>query len=401
MNIERLLLQEFRSYRDLELRLPAAGVRLVGANASGKSSLVEAIGMLATTRSPRTSTEREVINWASGEEIGFPPFARMLTDVVRATGNVQIEIGLQVEGGTTKSVKKQIKLNGRAVRGMDAVGALKAVLFSPEDVAMVAGPPSGRRRFLDVAISQIDGFYLRALSQLARLLSQRNSLLKTLGRDNLTVGSPRVDAQLDFWDRELSAIGAAIMARRQQTVARLDILAQQRFAALSGQDGFRVTYVPSFTLDALVGRPSSQSQHIEEIEAIIRREFEQSLVGARADELRRGSTLVGPHREDIALALNGVDLAVFGSRGQQRIAVIALKLAEVDLMTELGGEAPVLLLDDVLSELDRDHRDLLVESAVGTQTQLLVTTTDRDLVDVPSLAALPLALVVAGQITPI
>ncbi|MEJ7900968.1 MAG: AAA family ATPase, partial [Thermomicrobiales bacterium] len=248
MNIERLLLQEFRSYRDLELRLPAAGVRLVGANASGKSSLVEAIGMLATTRSPRTSTEREVINWASGEEIGFPPFARMLTDVVRATGNVQIEIGLQVEGGTTKSVKKQIKLNGRAVRGMDAVGALKAVLFSPEDVAMVAGPPSGRRRFLDVAISQIDGFYLRALSQLARLLSQRNSLLKTLGRDNLTVGSPRVDAQLDFWDRELSAIGAAIMARRQQTVARLDILAQQRFAALSGQDGFRVTYVPSFTL---------------------------------------------------------------------------------------------------------------------------------------------------------
>jgi len=398
MFLHRLTLQEFRSYRELRLDFDPAGLRLVGDNASGKSTLLEAIAMLATTRSPRTSGERDVIGWRSGEEYGVPPFARVEGLVHRGEAEVEVEIGLQADPERAGAVRKQIKLNGRSVRAMDAVGTLKAVLFSPEDVGLVAGSPSGRRRYLDLAVSQIDPQYLRALSRFAKVLAQRNSLLKALARDRVAPHSPKAAAQLEFWDEELLGHGSAIVARRMTAVARLDQLARERFGQLAGHPDFSVRYLPSFGLAAVAMPVPDGSDDPRRFEAIVRREYEAALREARPQEIRRGMSLVGPHREDIAFALGGVDLAVYGSRGQQRLAVVAIKLAEVALMREATGEPPVLLLDDVLSELDARHRGLMVEGAIADGMQLIVTATDSELLVMPSLQRLPMGRVEAGTV---
>ncbi len=399
MFLRRLELQEFRSFRRLDLALEPVGLRLVGPNASGKSTLLEAVMMLATTRSPRTSSERDTINWESGEEYAVPPFARIAGVVERSADQIEIEIGLEADPARPSAGRKRIKLNGRPVRALDAVGALRAVLFSPEDVGLIPGPPAGRRRYLDLAISQVDGTYLRALSRFSQVLIQRNSLLKSLARDRVAPGAPAVAAQLDFWDGELIAVGSVIIARRLAVVAEIDLLARERFGALAGSDDFVVHYNPALDLDGL--RESGAGvRDASLILPVVRREYEAALIEARPAEVRRGVSLIGPHREDLSFTLGGKDLAVFGSRGQQRLAVVALKLAEVALMGETAGEAPLLLLDDVLSELDAGHRAAMIEGVVERGVQLLVTTTDRDLLSLPVLAHLPLVGVASGAVIP-
>ena len=270
MHLIELELEEFRSYRRLSLPLDPRGLRLVGPNASGKSSLLEAIAMLATTRSPRSSSERDVIRWGSGEAFGVPPFARVRGHVGRQGGDVEIEIGLQIDPGRPGVIRKQIRLGGRAVRAMDAVGNLKAVLFSPEDVALVSGPPSGRRRYLDLLISQLDGAYLRALSQYARVLAQRNGLLKSLARERAPATSPAVISQLAFWDDELIALGAAIVARRWMVVRRLAELASWRFRLLSPGEELVGRYVPSVSVEEVaVGYGTDFAR----VQPIVAREF--------------------------------------------------------------------------------------------------------------------------------
>ena len=396
MYLRALELEEVRSYRHLELPLDARGLRLSGANGSGKSSLLEAIAMLATTRSPRSATDRDVINWASGTELGFPPFARVRGSVVAGHGEIDVEIGLQADPARTGQLRKQIKMNGRVVRAMDAVGALKAVLFSPEDVALVTGPPADRRRYLDLTISQLDGAYLRALSRYGRVLTQRNSLLRALGRERVGPSSPSATAQLAFWDAELVAYGSAVIARRHRVVRRLSSLAGERFRRLSGGADLEVTYEATVSLEALVGARTDAV--IDATQAVVAREYEGRLASLRGDELRRGASLAGPHRDDLGFALGRVDLATFGSRGQQRLAVVALKLAEVDLMTEAAGEPPVLLLDDVLSELDAGHRAQVTTTAAAVGAQVIVTATDADLLNRPDLAELPRGWVDAGRV---
>ena len=396
MYLRELELEEFRSYRRLALTFTPAGLRLTGANASGKSSLLEAIAMLATTRSPRAATEREVIHWQSGAEYGVPPFARLRGAVETAAGATELEIGLQADPARPGAVRKQIKLGGRPVRAMDAVGRLKAVLFSPEDVALVAGPPSGRRRYLDLTISQLDGPYLRALSRYARVLAHRNGLLKSLGRAGVSPRSPAVEAQLAFWDGELVALGAALIARRYLVVRGLNDLARTRFERLSPGERLEIGYRASLPLDVLDGRPDATS--MDHVQPLVAREYEQRLVAVRAEELRRGVSLVGPHRDDVSFVISDADLATFGSRGQQRLAVVALKLAETALMTEVAGEPPVLLLDDVLSELDAAHRALVTSTASAVGAQVIVTATDEELLERPDLAAVPRARVEAGII---
>ena len=397
MYLSELELEEFRSYRHLDLRLDPRGLRLVGGNATGKSSLLEAIAMLATTRSPRSATEREVINWESGIEYGLPPFARVGGGLIRQAGATEIEIGLQVDPARPGAVRKQIRLGGRPVRAADAVGTLKAVLFSPEDVALVAGPPSGRRRYLDLTISQLDGAYLRALSRYARVIAQRNGLLKALARERVSANSPAAETQLAFWDAELVAQGAAVVARRLLFVRRLNELAGDRFRRLSAGDSLTLAYRPTLPLDALADAHSFGSR--EQAQSLVAREYEERLREARVDELRRGASLVGPHRDDMTFAVEGVDLGTFGSRGQQRLAVVALKLAETELMTEVAGEPPVLLLDDVLSELDASHRRLVTSTAGAIGAQVVVTATDEELLERPDLEALPRARVERGEIT--
>ncbi len=395
MHLQELELAEFRSYRRLVLALSPAGLRLSGDNGSGKSTLLEAIAMLATTRSPRSVAERDVINWASGEDLAVPPFARVRGVVVGDDAQIEIEIALQVDPHRPSVVRKQIRVGGRPVRAMDAVGRLKAVLFSPEDVGLLAGSPAGRRRYLDLTISPLDGAYLRALSRYGRILTQRNSLLRGFARSHVAVSAPSVGAQLAFWDEELIAVGAAIVTRRERTIRRLAELARQRYGWLTGNAGLDLGYRSSVPLDALIDPSGTR---LDDAQALVAREFGERVAAARADELRRGVSLIGPHRDDFGFALDGVDLGVYGSRGQQRLAVVALKLAETALMIETAGEPPVLLLDDVLSELDVAHRGLVLKTAASVGAQVIVTATERSMLRRPDLDALPEAHVGTGDV---
>ena len=391
MFLRELELEEFRSYRHLDLRLGAAGLRLVGPNASGKSTLLEAVAMLATTRSPRTSSERELLNWTSGDEYGVPPFARVRGRYSGADGEGGIELRLQADPERPAALRKQVRVDGRPSRSLDAVGRLRAVLFAPEDVGIVSGPPSGRRRYLDLNISQLDARYLRALSRFNRVLEQRNSLLKSLQRQRVHPRDPMVGEQLAFWDSELVSNGAVVIDRRCQIVASLAQRAAERFGQLSGLGGLELSYAPAIPLSErmLAGRAPDAT-------AEAARDFAAALDASRGDDLRRGVTLVGPHRDDLVIRIDEADVGAFGSRGQQRLAIVALKLAEIDVMSTLCGDPPVLLLDDVLSELDPAHRSLLLSVAGGLGAQVLVTATESRDVDVTELAALPLAHVGIG-----
>ena len=387
MYLRSLNLEEFRSYRRLGLSFDPRGLRLAGANASGKSSLLEAIVMLATTRSVRSSAERQLINWDSGTDLGFPPFARVSGEIVRAEGPTTVEITLETDPARPTYVRKQIKLRGRPVRAMDAVGTLRAVLFSPDDVALVSGPPSERRRYLDLTISQVDAGYLRSLARYQRVLEQRNSLLKSFARDGVSPTSAAASAQLGFWNDELIAFGSAIIAHRWRTVQRLSTLAAERFAWLTSTGPLGVAYRPSVDLSAVLA--SSEPKADSALQAIVVREFVAGLDAVRADEIRRGMSLLGPHRDDLDWSLAGTGLAIYGSRGQQRLAVVALKLAEAHLMDEVGGEPPVVLLDDVLSELDVVHQDYLTATVAKLGGQVVITATDERLLARTELAELP------------
>lgn len=394
MRLTLLELEQFRAYQKLVLPLDREGLRLRGANASGKSSLLEAVVMLATTRSPRSGSDRETIRHGSGDDLGVPPFARLRGVVERTTDAVEIEIGLQVDPGRPGLARKTIRLNGRPVRAVDAVGQLKAVLFSPEDVALVSGSPATRRRYLDLTISQIDPSYLRALSRYGRVLEQRNSLLKALQKDRVDPGSALASGQLAFWDEELLLHGSQIVAARLRTVRRLAQLAHEQFGRLAGGD-LAVSYAPSL---GLVAPTSERDDETARVAATLRQTFSRALEERRAEEVRRGATVVGPHRDDMQVVADGMDLGVYGSRGQQRLAVVALKLAETVLMTEVAGEAPVLLLDDALSELDLSHRRQLEETAADIEAQAIVTGTDASEWSGPVLGRLPGAVLRAGSV---
>lgn len=396
MHLRRLILEEFRLYHHLELELAPAGLALHGANASGKSTLLEAIAMLATTRSARGSGEREVVNWRSGQEFGVPPFARVRGHVERLEDEVDVEIALQLDANGNGPLQKAIRLNGRTVRAMDAVGSLKTVLFAPEDVALVSGPPAGRRRYLDLMISQIDGRYLRALARYNRILEQRNSLLRSLGREGASAASAAVNAQLAYWDEELVAFGSRVIARRLLASRRLAAHAAVRYASFGDNRELSIGFRPS--VDDPSCRSAAETGGAEATQAVVARSFGDQIQEIRRDELRRGISLIGPHRDDFSLALDGVDLAAFGSRGQQRLAVVALKLAETDLMREETGERPVILLDDVLSELDPRRRDDLTRAVTDLDAQVIVTATDVETIDRSPLSTLPRAEVSNGVV---
>jgi DNA replication and repair protein RecF len=397
MYLKSLILEEFRTYHHQALELSPRGLGLHGPNASGKSSVLEAIAMLATTRSPRTTTERELINWKSGVELGVPPFSRIEAELVRGGETIEIQIGIQADPYRVNQVKKQIKINGRPVRAMDAVGRLNAVIFSPEDVGLVTGPPANRRRYLDLVISQIDRRYLRALARFSRMLEQRNSLLRSLGRDGVLPTSVAAGEQLAYWDQELISLGSHIIARRSATLRRLSSLSASRFQWLTKSAPLSVHYAPNLSGDWAI--QTEASTRLEDIQSIVAREYEQTLPEARAKELRRGVTLIGPHRDDIEFQIDGHDLEAYGSRGQQRLAVVALKLAEADLMREETGEEPIMLLDDVLSELDPEHRSLLIEAISSSEGQVLLTAADESFFQSAELAGIPTAKVSDGRIS--
>ena len=397
MYLKSLRLTEFRRYRSLELEIPSEGFVLIGRNASGKSSLLEAVAMLSTMRSGRAQSERELIAWESGAEYGgeIAPFSRIEAQVERKSGPAEIAIGMQLEPVRGNHLKKQISLNGKHVRAGTAVGVLRSVLFEPGDIELVSGAPSVRRRYLDIMLSQLDPVYLRSLSRYQRIVEQRNRLIKNLIQSGVGWNAASTRQQLDYWDGELINAGAVILARRARAVSELTNLAAARFTSFTEESSLGVAY-ESTVRSSVFTAPGALS--VDEIEHRLAYDMSESIERERLHEWRRGVTLVGPHRDDLIVTIDGNPIGAYGSRGQQRLAVIALKLAETDLMTSAGEDTPVLLLDDVFSELDAVHRGLLASSIAGASMQTIVTSTDEAVV---RSAAIPLrryATVEAGNI---
>lgn len=363
MHLRRLTLANFRCYRELDLPLPAGPVVVVGQNAQGKTSLLEALYVLATTRSPYAGSDRELLNWAASDEV--LPFSRVSGEVVRAEGVETLEVVNVRQAGEHGEERfvKQARVNGVQKRALDMLGRLNVVLFAPQDLELVHGAPTERRRYLDVLLCQVDPGYCRSLARYNRVLVQRNHLLRRL-RER---GGDRVE--LAFWDERLTADGGRVWARRGAALGQLGELAAPIHAALTGAvDPLALDYRPRLDgLGAFMG---------DDVAAVQAR-FAAALALRREEEIARGMTLVGPHRDDLAFTVAGVDMRTFGSRGQQRTVTLALKMAEAALMRAETGEMPVLLLDDVLSELDGRRQEYLLGSIDRSQ-QTLITTTEPE-----------------------
>jgi DNA replication and repair protein RecF len=385
MHLTHLSLTHFRNYHHLELDLPTRYTLLQGQNAQGKTNLLEAIFFLATSKPVHGQTEREVVDWAAQEE---PiPFARIAGQVLTEKGSTQVEIILTPRGDGVNFVK-QVKINGVARRGVDLVGLLRTVLFLPEDIKLVEGAPGERRRYLDIALCQLDRDYFRALAEYQKVLTQRNSLLKQLGEQAAPPFAESTETQLSFWDERLIQQGGYVIARRTDFVTQIHEVAAQRHAELSaGREQLHLHYVPSFNpghlSDADFARLSDE-RHLADLPTLtldvinaktVATLYQAKLRSRRERELAAGTTLYGPHRDDLRFVANGRDLRSFGSRGQQRTAALALKLAEVAISTRTTGVTPLLLLDDVMSELDRQRRHTLL-AALHDVEQAIITTTD-------------------------
>lgn len=440
-----LLLDEFRNYSHLDYALPAGISVIAGANGSGKTSLLEAIYVLATTRSPRASYDAEMVNTIATADLGLPPFARIAAQVARRSDPVALELIIAREDSRPLTVapgaapemagalppapvaRKRIKINNIPRRAVDLIGQINVVLFTPQDVDLVTGDPGGRRRYMDITIAQVDHRYVRALTQYNKVIMQRNALLRQMREQGRSPQSAAVRDELRYWDEELAKAGAYIVLRRQVFVSRLTRLANALHTQLVGAETgaatppllpgveaappfkghLQVAYASAVTptgraailpdlathwatlqaADPAADTPEAARLHarIPHVEALVTRlsgEFLAQLEKLRGDEVRRGVSLLGPHRDDLRFTLGDLALGAFGSRGQQRTAVLALKLAEVALMRIETGDSPILLLDDILSELDAHRRGFLLRTLAGPLApadrppQVLITTTD-------------------------
>jgi DNA replication and repair protein RecF len=342
----------------LDLDLHPGVTLLLGDNAQGKTNLLEAIYYLATSRSPHAGAERELVNWLAVDQEPLP-YARLVGRVERDGSDLTIEITLTQQANNEGRFRKQIRLNGVARRAMDLLGQLNAVLFLPEDVALVFGPPRRRRRYLDATLCQIDTVYCRSLSRYNQIVTQRNALLRDL-RDR---GGDRT--QLVYWDEQLAEHGAYLVTRRQEALRVLDELAHAVHSQLTdGRERLHLHYMPSIEFTGEINSGTVGEAFRAQLQARCQR------------EVAAGMTFVGPHRDDMSFVVNDVDAGTYGSRGQQRTAALALKLAEVDLMRRETGAHPVLLLDDVLSELDAQRRQFLLRYLDDGPQQAVITTTD-------------------------
>ncbi|MCA9893848.1 MAG: DNA replication/repair protein RecF [Anaerolineae bacterium] len=397
MHIEHLSLTNFRNYARLELSLPQQPIVLYGENAQGKTSVLEALYYLATSRSPYTTSDRQLIHWrVENDPI---PFARLTADVNnRESATQRIEITLLMDkSGPTPRFKKTIKLNSVEKRVMDVVGLLTVVLFLPQDLALVEGSPSERRRFMDTTLTQVNKDYLQALDEYEKVLPQRNALLRRIaeGRSNRK--------ELAFWDEQLAQSGATIIAGRQTFLRELEELAQRNHDDLTGRmETLTLKYQPSFVPTAEADGQMSFNLlgldlHRELTAEQIAPQFMQQLQMEQHESIMRGATLSGPHRDELRLFINERDCGLYGSRGQARTAVLALKLAELSWMRDHLGEWPILLLDEVVAELDSKRRAYLLERLDGV-AQTMVTTTELDIFTPEFLSRAQVFEVVNGQI---
>ena len=390
MHLAHLALTDVRSFRHLAIDLAPGIYVIAGENAAGKTNLLESVAMLATTRGVRSGPDLDIISWQAVVEDPLPA-ARLEADVETAAGRRALEVAViaqvAVAGIPPTRAGKRFRVNGVARRASDLIGQLRIVMFAADDLTIIDGPPVNRRRYLDLTISQLDPAYLRALQRYARVLEQRNSLLRRLNER----GGRSLD-QLDFWDDELAEAGALILARRADAVRALARDAADRYAELAATEDetLDVRYLP--------GVPDSVQQALREHDLQAR--LRAALEAARVEDVRRGVSRIGPHRDDLSFSIGGHPAGLSASRGQQRERGAALRLAEVALSTRRTGDPPVLLLDDILSELDPRRRERILRVAYGVD-QVLITTPDEDRPTREELPGARRLRLVDGALTPI
>lgn len=398
MYIEHLSLTNFRNYARLELSLPQnQPVVVYGDNAQGKTSLLESIYYLATSKSPYTTSDRQLIHWRTEGEMY--PAARIVAEMSnRESAFQRLEITLMVDASSgTPRFKKTIKLNSVEKRVMDVVGLLSVVLFLPRDLSLIEGAPADRRRFMDTTLTQVNRDYVEALENYEKVLPQRNALLKRIAE-----GRSR-PAELAYWDEQVTQAGSILIAERQKFLRELEVKAQANHGDLTGgKESLTIQYQPSFmpTVEGS-GQLSFGILGLDlhrQLQAVdIQPQFLQKLQTEQKESIERGVTLSGPHRDELRLLINGRDCGLYGSRGQARTAVMALKLAELDWMRDHLGEYPLLLLDEVVAELDSKRRAYLLER-LQNQAQTLVTTTELEIFSPEFLQRGHLLQIVGGQI---
>ena len=363
--VRKLYLKNYRSYPDLYLALDPGLNILVGANAAGKTNLLEAIYYLAAARSPRSPRDVELIHW--GQE-GFYIKA-LVTD-----GQVEHTL----EFGFRSGRKKSIRMDGvPQERVSNIVGLINAVIFSPDDLSLIKGRPDIRRRFFDGEIGQVNPRFLSFHQRYYRILMQRNDVLKRLRRNRAVPEDALV--QLQPWDEQLVQAGGELIVMRLDALRQWGALTQATYRELSGpEEELDLAYESSVGgSQALTSRsPSTEPPTVVDWQAA----FKDALERARETELERGHTVIGPHRDDVRLTLNGHDLKEYGSQGQQRSAALAIKIAEVEWMRLETRRSPVLLLDDVMSELDISRSQRLAQ-LLDRGTQTILTCTDLADVD--------------------
>ncbi len=378
MYLKHLSLTNFRNFARLDIDVPRRAVLLVGSNAQGKTSLLEAAYFLSTFTSFQTHTDRQLVNFHAAKD--SLAVARLVADYQRGKKAHRIEVRIIVEavGPLGLRARKEILLDGVKRGANEVIGHFNAVLFIPQMSQVIEGGPEDRRRYLNLALAQAIPHYAKTLSDYHAALTQRNALLKQLnekGGDS---------SQLEFWDQSLVDAGAQLILWRIRSIQELEHLAARAHHKLTrGREVLRLTYDPAYDplphpngqfalkLDAPVDRSTLDLESIK-------RGFAEALKKLRPDEISRGVTTIGPQRDEMRFLANGIDLGDYGSRGQGRTAILALKLAEVAWMKERTGEWPVILLDEVMAELDSERRaDLL--SALEESEQSLLTTTDLNL----------------------
>ena len=359
MRLRRLRLRNHRNYSQLDLA-PGPGLNVfIGANGQGKTNLLEAVAMLALSTSPRARRESELVG---------PVAAASRIEAEIETGPIrrEISITLSVEDERTR---RTIEVDGARRRAFDLPGHFRVTLFWPDDLGLVKAGPELRRRFLNQMLVQVEPGYARSLARLRRVLEQRNSLLKRIA------GGEGGDDMLDAWDEELVQVSTEIVDARAKAVTELEPEAARCHARIAAGERLEIRYL---------GPPENLAQAVH---------------NSRAEDLRRGSTSVGPHRDDVLVTLAGQEARSFASQGQQRTGVVSLKLAEAHLIESRTGERPVLLLDDVLSELDGERRAALL-GEVAEGGQVVITSVEAGPFPPELMARAMVWTVVEGRIQP-
>lgn len=380
MYLKSLYLRSFRNYLEQQVEFKAQKTILVGNNAQGKSNLLEAVELMATLKSHRTPRDRDLVQ--EGATTG-----QILATLDRIYGQSELSLILRASG------RRTVILNQEPLRRhLDFLGVLNAVEFSSLDLELVRGAPEARRNWLDALLVQLEPIYAYILHQYYQVLRQRNALLKELRKREVGLSSSEspqeaisTDSQLQLWDEQLAETGSRVTRRRARVLERLAPLAQAWHASISGhQEILEIKYSPN------VNWGQDEPTHVKQA-------FLEKIAQRRIAEQQLGTTVVGPHRDEVEFTINQTPARSYGSQGQQRTLVLALKLAELKLIEEVIGEPPLLLLDDVLAELDSKRQNQLLD-AIQDRFQTLITTTHLNSFEAQWLKASQILSVEAGQI---